>query len=80
VLRTIAIYSSIYRSVQFFTLMYNNKTKTRSVLIDGHLKYIKTAVSTENGNPLPVQTMSSLQPICIGGSGKIRRISGLVIL
>jgi hypothetical protein len=44
------------------------------------LKYIKTAVSTENGNPLPVQTMPSLQPICIGGSGKIRRISSLVIL
>ena len=55
--------------------MYNNKTKNRSVLTDGHLKYIKTAVSTKNGNLLPGQTMPSLQPVCIGDSGKIRRIS-----
>lgn len=70
-LRMIAIYSSTYKSAKFLALMYNNKTKNRSVLTDGHLKYIKTAVSTENGNPLPLQKMPSLQPICTGGSGKI---------
>jgi len=79
VLRKIAIYSSTYKSVQFFTLMYNNKTK--KICFDRwHLKYIKTAISTKNGNTLPVQTMPSLQPICTGGSGKIRRISSLVTL
>ena len=60
--------------------MYNNKANNGSVLTDGNMKYIKTDVSTENGNSVPVQKMPSLESICLGGSGKIRQITSLVIL
>jgi 17beta-estradiol 17-dehydrogenase/3beta-hydroxysteroid 3-dehydrogenase/mitotic-spindle organizing protein 1 len=37
-LRMIAMFGSTYTCEQFFSLMNNNKTKSRSRLTDGHLK------------------------------------------
>ena len=47
--RMTAICSNTYKSVQFFTFMYNNKTKNRSVLTDGHL-YYRVILSLEAPN------------------------------
>jgi hypothetical protein len=62
------MFGSTYVCEQFFSLVNNNKTKSRSRLTDGHMKSVMTMVSnnkylTQDKNPLLVQTMPSLQPI-----------------
>jgi 17beta-estradiol 17-dehydrogenase/3beta-hydroxysteroid 3-dehydrogenase/mitotic-spindle organizing protein 1 len=66
-LRMIAMFGSTYVCEQFFSLVNNNKTKSRSRLTDGHMKSVMMVVSNiispRIKNPLPVQTMPSFQPI-----------------
>jgi hypothetical protein len=65
----IAMLDSTYVCEQMFSLVNNNKTKSRSRLTDGRMKSVMTMVSNnkyliQDKNPLPIQTMPSLQPIC----------------
>jgi 17beta-estradiol 17-dehydrogenase/3beta-hydroxysteroid 3-dehydrogenase/mitotic-spindle organizing protein 1 len=60
-LKMIAMFGSTYVCEQFFSIVKNNKRKSRSRLTDGHMKSVMTMVSSKN--PFPVQTMPSLQPI-----------------
>jgi hypothetical protein len=64
----IAMLGSTYVCEQMFSLVNNNKTKSRSRLTDGHMKSLMTMVSNnkyliQDKNPLLVQTMPSPQPI-----------------
>jgi 17beta-estradiol 17-dehydrogenase/3beta-hydroxysteroid 3-dehydrogenase/mitotic-spindle organizing protein 1 len=45
-LRMIAMFGNTYACEQFFSLVDNNKTKSRSRLTDGHMKSVMTVVSS----------------------------------